>query len=84
MVIAFKLKVDGAAADVEVAVSTNIKINLGVAVASAGLDLFTAVTEYESVDAVRAKPVTEIVPAVVESDAAPDNVPVPAVVVIVN
>jgi hypothetical protein len=72
-------------APVEVDVSFNMNRRFGVAapVVSAGQDFFAEVIVYES-PATSDKPVTEIVPAVVESDFAPANVPVPAVAVKVN
>jgi hypothetical protein len=72
-------------APVEVAVSVPINTNLGAVpiVAPPGTLLIDEVTVYES-DAAKASPVTETVPAVVESDLDPVNVPVPAVTVTVN
>jgi hypothetical protein len=49
----------------------------------AGTLLIDEVTVYES-DAANARPTTETVPAVVESDLVPVNVPVPPATVTVN
>jgi hypothetical protein len=69
--------------DVVVSLKLNRRSGVNVPVVSAGQDFFEAVTEYESL-AASDKPAIVITPAVVESDFAPSNVPVPAVAVKVN
>jgi hypothetical protein len=72
-------------APVDVAVSFNINRRFGVnaPVVSAGQDFFAEVIVYES-EAASERAATVITPAVVESDFAPSNVPVPAVAVKVS
>jgi hypothetical protein len=60
-----------------------MKTRFGDAEVAAGLDFNTAEIVYES-EAARDNPVTETIPAVVESDAAPDRDPVPPVTVTVS
>jgi len=61
-----------------------MKRRVGDSVASYGLLFATALTVKESAVLFRAKPTTEIVPAVVESEAAPASEPAAAVVLSVN
>jgi hypothetical protein len=57
-----------------------LRTGVAAAFVSAGQDFFAVVIVYESAEA-RASPEVAIIPAVVESDLAPDNDPVPLVIV---